>query len=49
MKKMKTEIQKLIEEVEEIIRRNLNQRPVIFERSNFKKDWEELKKKYEGE
>jgi hypothetical protein len=46
MRKKMSEAEKIFKEVREIINRNLNQRPVLFERSQFKKDFDELEKKY---
>lgn len=37
---------KIFKEIDKIIQENLNQRPIIFERSGFKKDYEKLKKEY---
>jgi len=40
-------IKEIFKKIDEIIKKNINQRPVLFDRSQFKKEYEELKKEYE--
>lgn len=35
--------EKIFSDIDEIIKRNLNQRPIVFERSKFKQEYDEYK------
>ncbi len=43
---MKNKIKEIFDRIDNIIKSNLNARPILFERSVFKKEYEKLKQEY---